>query len=160
MAQAEDLVSTFVKGYGEAIKTVEALTDEQWRLTTEDEGWPVCVVAHHLAAQSGVQTLEWILSGQSTPFWADENELNAENAQHARDFSDCTKEETLDFLRDVFSRFEEVVGALTDEQLQMRGATFGGEPTTVEQFILITMRLHIESHHGSILQAISQSPTG
>jgi len=160
MTRAQDLVAPIVKLYDEAIKTVDALTEEQWRLKTADEGWPVCVVAHHLATVSGVEQIEWVLSGHLAPFWADMNELDAMNALHARDFSECTREETLDLLRSSSSRVEKVVGALTDEQLKISGVTIGGGPTTVEQFILIMMRLHFESHHGSILQTISQNQTG
>ena len=160
MTRAQELVATFSKGYDEAIKTVEELTEEQWRLKTADESWPVGVVAHHLATQTGIEAIEWGLSGHSTPFWADMNALDAANVQHARDFADCTKEETLEGLRGTFSHIVGVIGALTDEQLKSRCLTVGGGPTTVEQFILITMGLHIESHHGSILKTISQNPTG
>ena len=159
MTRAQDLVAPIVKLYDEAIKTVEALTEEQLQLKTADEGWPVCVVAHHLAAVSGDEPIEWVLSGHSAPFWTDMNEVDAINAQHARDFSECTKEEILNLLRDASSRVEKVVGALTDEQLKIRGVTIGGGPTTVEQFILIMIPLHFESHHESILQTISQNST-
>ena len=159
MTRTQKLVTPFLKDFDEVIKTVEALTEEQWRLKTADEGWPVGVVAHHLVAGSGIEQIEWVLSGHTTPFWADMSDLDAENAQHAGDFADCTKEETLDLLRGVSSRIEEVLGELTDEQLKLRDVTVGGGPTTIEQFILITMRLHIESHHSSILQTISQNST-
>ena len=160
MTRAQDLLGTFLKDFNEAIKTIEALIEDQWRLKTEDEGWPVGVVAHHLAAVAGIEQLEWVLSGHSTPFRADITEQDSLNAQHARDFVESTKEETLDLFREVSSRAETVIAALTDEQLKMRGETAGGQPFTVEQWITITMRRHIESHHGSILQTISQSPTG
>ena len=116
-------------------------------------------MAHHLAAVAGLEQLEWVLSGPSTPFRVDINAQDAMNAQHERDFVDCTMEETLDLFRDVSSRIEKVIAALTDEQLKMRGTTAGGRPFTVEQWITITMRHHIESHHGSILQTISQTTT-
>ena len=160
MTRAQDLITTFGKDYDEVIKTVEALTEEQWRLKTADESWPVGVVAHHLAAQTGIEAIEWALSGHSNPFWADMNALDAANVQHARDFADCTKEETLEDLRGTFSHVVEVIGALTDEQLKSRCLTVGGGPSTIEQFILITIRLHIESHHGSIPKTISQNSTG
>ena len=144
MTQAQDLVATFLKVYDEAIKTVEALTEEQWGLKTTNESWPVGVVAHHLAAQTGIEAVEWNLSGHSTPFWTDMNALDAANAQHARDFADCTKEETLELLRGTSSHVVEVIGALTDEQLKTRCLTVGGGPSTVEQFVMITVCLHIE----------------
>ena len=159
MTRAQDLLVTFRKDFDEAVKTVEALTEEQWRMKTAEEGWPVGVVAHHLAAVAGLEQLEWVLSGHSTPFRVDINAQDAMNAQDARDFVDGTKEETLDIFRDVSSRVEKVIAALTDEQLEMRGTTAGGRPFTVEQWITITMRNHIEAHHGSILQTISETST-
>ncbi|MFQ5934309.1 MAG: DinB family protein [Dehalococcoidia bacterium] len=149
-----------IKAYGAFIKVVEALTEEQWRLKTADEGWPVCVVAHHIAIRCGIEEVEWILSGHQTPFWADWNELHAANAQHARDFADCTKEETLDLLTGNSRRVEDVLGALTDEQLKIRGKPLGAGPTAVEQWIGIMLPNHVELHQGSILQTISQNPTG
>ena len=159
MTRAQELVAAFIKANDALIKTVEAVTDEQWQLKTADEGWPVGVVAHHLATVSGVEPLERILAGDQTPFWADSDEVNALNAQHARDFADCTKEETLDLLRGNSPRVEEVIGALTDEQLKVRCEPQVGWPVTVEQFIVIMMPNHVVSHHGSILRTISQNPT-
>ena len=160
MTRAQDLIAPFIKANDEFIKVVEGLTDEQWRLKTVDEGWPVCVVARHIAIRCGIEEVDWILSGHPTPFWASMDELDAANAQHARDFADCTKEETLDRLRDVSSRVEDVLGALTDEQLKIRGQTVGGGPSTAEQFIVIMMPNHTELHQASILRTISQNPTG
>ena len=155
MTRAQELTAIFLKGFGAVIKTVEALTDEQWRLKTAEEGWTVGVVAHHLAVTTGLDQITWGLSGHSTPLFADMNAADAENARHARDFVDCTKEETLEVLKDVASRAEAVFSALTDEQLKTTGLAVGGGPTTVEQLMLIMFPLHIESHHGSILKTIS-----
>ena len=160
MTRAQELTATFLKGFNAVIKTVEALTDEQWRLKTAEEGWTVGVVAHHLAVSTGLDQIEWGLSGHSTPLFTDMNEADAANARHARDFADCTKEETLELLKDVASRIKAVFGALTDEQLQSTGLAVGGGPTTVEQLLLIIFPLHIESHHESILLTISQNSTG
>ena len=51
MTRAQELAATLVKDFDAVIKTVKALTEEQWRLKTSSEGWPVCVVAHHIAAR-------------------------------------------------------------------------------------------------------------
>ena len=155
MTRAQELVATVLKDYNEIIETVEALTEEQWRSKTADEGWPVGVVAHHMATVSGVEQIEWALSTPPTPFWPDMNQVDAENAQHALDFADCTKEETLDLLRGACSRIDGILGALTDEQLKIRGVSVGGGPGTVEQYILLFMPMHLESHYGSILKTIS-----
>ena len=159
MTRAQDLIAPYIKANDAFIKIVEALTDQQWRLKTADEGWPVRVVARHIAIRCGIEELEWVLSSPSTPFWANMDELDAVNAQHARDFADCTKEETLDRLRDASSRVKEVLGALTDEQLKIRGQTVSGGPAAVEQWIGIYMPNHVKLHEASILRTISQNPT-
>ena len=160
MTRAQELIAPFLKDFNEAIETFEVLSEEQWRLKTANEDWPVGVVAHHLAVASGFEQIEWRLNGRSTPLVADMDEVDEINAQHARSFADCTQEETLDLLRGFSSRVKEVVDAITDEQLKMRDVAVGGGPTTVEQFILIMMPLHLESHLDSILQTISQTSAG
>ncbi|MFQ5872952.1 MAG: DinB family protein [Dehalococcoidia bacterium] len=157
MTRAQDLIAPLIRANYEFIKVVEALTDEQWRLKTVDEGWPVCVVARHIAIRCGIEEVEWILSGHLTPFWANMDELDAANAQHARDFANCSKEEALDRLRDVSSRVEDVLGALTDEQLEIRAQFVGRGPATVEQWIRVMMPNHVELHQASILRTISQN---
>ncbi len=157
--RAQDLIAAFIEANDALIKTVEALTREEWRLQTAEEGWPVGVVAHHLGTESGVEPLKRILNGDLTPFWADSDEVDALNAQHARDFASCTKEETLGLLRRNTSHVAKVLGALTDEQLKVRCEPVGGWPVTLEQFIVIMMPNHVVSHHQSILRIISQNAT-
>ena len=157
MTRAQDLAATLNKGFDEVIKTVETLTDQQWRLKTADEGWPVCVVARHIATRSGIVGLEGITSGIPNLVAEDMNDLDARNARDAQDFADCTREEALNLLKAISDRIEQMVAGLTDEQLKARGEVVTLGSVTADQWITITMRLHIESHHGSILQTISQT---
>jgi hypothetical protein len=159
MTRAQELAAAFVEEIDAVIKTVEALTDDQWRLKTATERWPVCVVGRHIVARSGVEELERILSGNATQYWADTIELDAANAQDALDFTDCTKEEALDLLRGLSSRVEQVVGTLTVEQLKARGEVLARGPVTADQWIAIMMLNHVVAHHGSIIQTVSQNST-
>jgi hypothetical protein len=160
MTRAEELVKTFVKANDADIKTVEALTDEQWLLKTAAKGWPVSVVGRHIVARAGIDELERILSGYPTRFWTDMNELDAANARDARDFADCTKEEVLDLLRGLSSRIERLVGTLTVEQLKARGEVLGRGLVIAEQWVAIMMLNHVVAHHESIIQTVSPHSAG
>ena len=153
--RAQELAAAFVARNDTVIKTIEALTNEQWRVKTAVEGWPVCVVAQHIVARSGIEELERILSGDPTPYWTDTNELDARNAQDAREFADCTKDETLELLRHFSSRAEQLIAGLTDDQLKARGEVVIRGSVTVEQWVGIMMLNHAVAHHTSIVQTIS-----
>ena len=159
MTRAQELAAAFAEAIEPVIRTVEALTDEQWRLKTAGEGWPACVVAHHIAARSGIDTLEGILSGNRQMVVDDLNEMDARNALDARELANCTKEETLDLLRHISSRVEQLVAGLTDDQLKTRGEALPGMTVTADQWIAIMMLNHMREHHDSIVQTVSQSST-
>jgi|TARA_B100001971_G_C17910557_1_gene392646 hypothetical protein len=157
MTRAQELAAAFVKEIDAVIKTVEALTSEQWRLKTAAEGWPVCVVAHHIATRTGFLGLEGILSGNPTQVFEDLNNVDAQNAQDAREFADCTKDETLEHLRHFSSRVEQVVAGLTVDQLKLRGEVMARGSVTAEQWVAIMMLNHVRAHHESIIQTVSQN---
>ena len=159
MTRAQELAATFVKEFDAVIKTVEALTNEQWRLKTAAEGWPVCVVARHIATRTGIDGLEGILRNNPDWVFQDLDNLDARNAREAREFADCTKEEALDLLRRSSSRVEQLVAGLTDDQLKLRGQVLARGLVTAEQWIPIMMINHVPVHHDSIIQTISQNPT-
>ena len=157
MTRAQDLAATLVKAYGEVIKTVETLTEEQWRLKSEDEGWPLCVVARHIATRSGIIGLEGMINENPTLVAQDMEDLDSRNAQDAHEFADYTKKEALELLRDISSQIEQMVAGLTEDQLKLRGEVVTRGQVTVDQWITIMMGFHLESHYGSILRTISQT---
>ena len=157
MTRAQELAAAFVEEIAPVIETVEALTDEQWRLKTASEGWPAGVVAHHIAARPGIDGLEGILTRNRQMVAQDLNDLDAVNARHAREFADCTKEETLDLLRHTSSRVGQLIAGLTDEQLKAHGEVMGRGVVTAEQWIPIMMLTHVRAHHDSIVQTVSQN---
>jgi hypothetical protein len=156
MTRAQELAAAFVEAIKPVIKTVEALTDEQWRLKTAAEGWPACAVAHHIAARSGIGTLDGILSGNPTLVYEDLNDMDARNTRDAREFADCTREETLDLLRHTSSSVGQVIAGLTDDQLKARSEALA-RVVSADQWIAIMMLNHVRAHHDSIVQTVSQS---
>jgi hypothetical protein len=159
MTRAQELAAAFVKEIDAVIKTVEALTDEQWRLKTAGEGWLVCVVARHIATRTGFLGLDGIISGNPTQVFEDLNNLDARNAQDAREFADCTRDETLELLRGFSYRVEQLVAGLTDDQLKLRGEVMARGLVTAAQWIPLMMISHVRAHHESIIQAVSKNST-
>ena len=159
MTRAQELSAAFVKEFDAVIKTVEALTDEQWRMKTSGEGWPACFAAHHIAERSGIVGLDGILSANQTRIFEDLNDLDARNAREMREFADCTKEETLDRLRLTSSSVGQLIAGLTDDQLKIRGEVIARGPVTAGQWITIFMLNHVREHHDCIVQTSSQKST-
>ena len=119
----------------------------------------MCAVAHHIATRIGIVGLEGILSGDPNPTFRDLDQLDARNAQDAREFADCTKDETLESLRSFSSRVENLVAGLTDDQLKTRGEVLARGLVTVDRWVAVFMLTHVGAHHDSIVQTISQNPT-
>ena len=150
MTRAQELSATIVKELDSVIKTVKAITEDQWRLKTAGENWPVCFAARHIAARAGDLTIEGMVTGNPGLIFQDMNELDTLNAREAREFADCNKEEALDLLRRTSSRVEQLVSGLTDEQLKLPAQKLATGSVTADQWISIFMINHIRGHHNSV----------
>ena len=67
--RSEELAKKFDTSCGEMNKTVEALSDAEWKKVTSAEKWPVGVVAHHVAlVHEGISELvQLVAKGQPLP---------------------------------------------------------------------------------------------
>src|SRR5258708_6111241 len=67
--RSEELAKKFDASCGEMNKTVEALSDAEWKKVTSAEKWPVGVVAHHVAvSHEGISGLvQLVAKGQPLP---------------------------------------------------------------------------------------------
>lgn len=139
----------------EITTAIEGCTDEQWRRVTAAEQWPVGVVAHHTGAVQQVfaAVLEALETGAPVPqFSAEDVDLN--NAKHARDFAGVGKPETLTFLRTNGSALVKATRQLTEERLTKTAGSFGGFELTVAQLLEFAVIAHLNEHLGSILATI------
>ena len=84
--------------------------------------------------------------------------IDAGNAQHARDFANVSREETLEVLRTKGKAAVEAVRGLTDEQLDRTApmAFAGGEVWTAEQVIERVLIGH-PMGHGESIRAVAAS---
>jgi hypothetical protein len=154
-ARGEQLAAQLEQANNDVIATIEALTDEQWKAVTEEEGWSVGVLAHHVAAShEGLGGLVQALAhGQPIPPLTMDM-INAGNAQHAQQFANVSKAETLELLRGGGAKAVAVLRGLSDEQFDRSGQLLGGTVTCqqITENILIN---HPRSHLKSIKKAIS-----
>ncbi|GAC1431001.1 MAG: hypothetical protein NVSMB65_04490 [Chloroflexota bacterium] len=154
--RAQQLAERFEQANGEAIAVVERLSDEQWSASCAGEGWPVGVVAHHIAASHAVlaSRLRQFATGEGfTP--RDMEAINQRNAVHAEQHATCTKPETLDLLRDGGAAVAAVVRSLDDDQLQHSAVWRAGvPPISVAQAIERIVIGHVLGHLESMRQTV------
>jgi hypothetical protein len=155
-AKGEALAKQFESKAQEAAHILEGLSDAEWKKITEAEEWSVGVTAHHLATsyERVPDIATGLAAGQSFGNFT-RKMLDERNAQHAKDFEGCTKEETLALHRQSAARAAAVIRGFTDEQLVKSGALFtDAPPMTVEQLIMGALIYHTDEHYGSIRKTI------
>ena len=93
-AKGEALAKQFEAKAQEAATVLEKLSDADWKKVTEAEKWSVGVTAHHLASsyERVPDIATGLAAGQSFGNFT-RKILDERNAQHAKDFAGCTKEE-------------------------------------------------------------------
>jgi hypothetical protein len=159
-SRSEALAQQFEAKTEDAMATLVRLTEADWTKVTEAEKWSVGVTAHHLAGAyepiSGM--IVAVVTGQAHGAFTMAM-LDQMNAQHARDFADCTKAETTELFRKGAATAAAVVRGLSDEQLDRRGTVLvDAPPMTAEQLIVNGLILHTEEHFGSIRKTVGARP--
>ena len=157
-ARGEALARQFETKAEEAARALQALSDADWKKTTEAERWSVGVTAHHLAtAYERVPDIaRGLAAGQSFGNFT-RKMLDDRNAQHAKDFAACTKEETLALHRQGAAKAAAALRAFSDDQLAKSGVLFtDAPPMTVEQLVLGALIHHTDEHYGSIRKTIGR----
>jgi uncharacterized protein (TIGR03083 family) len=156
MAQrSQALADRFEKASREMVATVEQCSDAQWKSKTSGETWSVGVVAHHVAqGHEGIADIvRRIATAQPMPPLTMDM-IHQGNAEHAKQFADVTKADTLALLRKNATAAASAVRGLSDEQLDRSAPVLGGPPMTAQQAIERILIGHVEGHHDSIKQAI------
>ncbi len=157
-AKGEALAKQFEAKTQEAASVLEKLSDADWKKVTEAEKWSVGVTAHHLATSYDrvPEIATGLAAGQSFGNFT-RKMLDERNAQHAKDFAGCTKQETLALHRKCAAKAAAVVRGFSDEQLAKSGVLFTDAPSmTVEQLITAALINHTDEHYGSIRKTIGK----
>lgn len=161
-SRGASLADKFEQINGEVVAFVRACPAEQWQSVTDSEGWPLAVVAQHIAASyrvigSWVRTLA---AGQPVAMTMDDiNAGNEQMRQHAQSHPDAYAQEgVIAALERNAAETSALVRALTDAQLDSQ-AHFGpaGRPLTAEQVIKYVLFVHPRDHLASMRAALGQS---
>jgi uncharacterized damage-inducible protein DinB len=155
-AKGEAYAKQFEAKAGEAAATVEKLSDADWKKTTAAEKWTVAATAHHIARSFEPITgmIQGLAAGRTLPNFTPQM-LDEMNAQHAKEFADCSKAETLALHKKGAAAAAEVLRGLSDAELAKSGTVFAGvPPMTAEEVVKRALLGHIDEHFGSIRKTV------
>lgn len=149
--RTKELVARFTGFNNEFIAFVDNCSDEDWRKVCSGEGWTVGVVAHHVAAGhfGAIDFVRMIVAGEAIPEITMEV-IDQMNAQHAKEHTNCTREEVLALLRKNGSAFAGYLEGLSEADLGRTGylAAIGGDVSAqqlIEMVILQSGGEHLDS---------------
>jgi len=149
--RTKELVARFTGFNNEFIAFVDNCSDEDWRKVCSGEGWTVGVVAHHVAAGhfGAIDFVRMIVAGEAIPEITMEA-IDQMNAQHAKEHTNCTREEVLALLRKNGSAFAGYLEGLSEADLARTGylALIGGDVSAqqlIEMVILQSGGEHFDS---------------
>jgi hypothetical protein len=136
--RAEALAARIEQGAHALIAFVESCSDAEWKTYVPDEGRTAGVLVHHVASMypAELDLIRTLASGQAIVgvTWEMVDQMNA---QHAQEHADCSKEETLELLKQNSALVADGVRALSDEQLDRAApiSLHANAPLTIQYFI-------------------------
>ncbi len=157
--RAQTLAQRFDEELQAFIALTEAFTPEQWRQLSTIEGWPVGVVAHHVAIAFPVVT-RWIQKvAAGRPVSLPRSAINEANAQHAQVEGGYAQADTIALLREHGAATAAYLRGLSDEELQQKAplAPAEGQELSADQVIRHSLIHHIQEHKAHIQQALRQA---
>lgn len=142
--------------FAELMETLEPLTATQWSTMCADEGWPVGYVAHHVA-QGIIRPQGWIMQALAgdDPFEFDWDVTHELNARRSSRLGLPPKDETLRFLRMTESHFGELLGSLSDAQLDLIAFAQGPSVSRSIEWVGKLVARHVDEHVRGIRTALS-----
>jgi hypothetical protein len=157
-AKGEAFAKQFEAKVEEATALLEKLSDADWRKTTAAEKWTVAATAHHIASsyEPVAQIIKTIAAGQALPHFTRQM-LDEMNAQHAKEFADCAKPETIALHKKGAEAAAAALRGLSDAELTKTGTVFTGmPPVSAEDMVDGALLGHIDEHFGSIRRTVGR----
>src|SRR5262245_34784571 len=157
-AKSEAFARQFESKAEDATAVLEKLSDADWKKTTAAEKWTVAATAHHLASsyEPITQIIKAIAAGQALPHFTRQM-LDEMNAQHAQEFADCTKPETIALHTKGAAAAAAAVRGLSDAELAKTGTVFTEmHPMSAEDMVKGALLGHIDEHLGSIRKTVGR----
>ena len=154
--RVEEALRQFDGVHAEVVAFVRECDERDWRERTTVEGWPVGVVAHHIAVgyTTAMGWIDLLRRGEPVPGNPDSHDDG--NARHASDFDRTTKDQTLADLEANGTVFREFLVGISADELPMEavhGPT-GGVVISVERMVRATAG-HPRFHLDNMRQAVS-----
>ena len=151
----ENLATAFEQSNESLINTLSSMSDEQWRRKCAGEGWPVAVTAHHVASsREQVMQMVRLLSTAPGKIEFTPEMLNEGNAQHARQFPNPDKNETIDLARQSGTQVASELRGMSDESLSNGAEITGfGRHMTAADMVQGALIGHTHGHLESIRAA-------
>jgi len=148
--QISEALLQFDEVHAEVVAFVSDRNEHEWRERTTVEGWPVGVVAHHIAVgyTTAMGWIELLRVGEPVPGNPDSHDEG--NARHAAVFDRTTREETLADLEANAAIFREFLAGISADELPMEAVhgPAGGVVIGVERMVRATAghpRVHLEN---------------
>jgi len=156
-ARSETLAKQFEAKAQEATSVIEKLSDADWKKVTSAEKWSVGVTAHHIAsAHQGIGgIMKAIADGKSGPN-IPLDALHQMNAQHAKDFANCTKSETLELHQKNAAAAAATLRGIDDAAFDRSSTVFTGAPAMSAAQMAGILSSHIDEHLGSIKATVGR----
>jgi len=151
----EQAVAELDEVHAEVVEFVLGCDEREWRELTTVEGWPVGVVAHHIAV-GHLMAMGWIdLLRRNEPVPGNPDTHDEGNAEHAAEFDSTTKQQTLDDLEANKERLREyLMGIQPDEMAnEAEHGPAGGVVISVERMVGATARhprMHLENMRATV----------
>ncbi len=154
--RAEQYAVAFEAANDALIDAVQGCAEANWQKRGAGEGWPIGVLAHHVAISYApiVGAVRTVAEGGTLDQLSLPNQA-AINAQHAEEHAHITKQETLDALRSTSVDVAAFVRGLKDEQFALSTTAFGGREMSVAQLVEFVVIGHPKQHLASIQAALT-----
>ena len=155
-ARADALADRILKGARALAKYANGLTDKQWATPTSD-GRPVGVVVHHVASVYPLEVdLAQVLAA-GKPIKATWADVNAMNANHAKDNASVSKADALALLKKNSTEAAERVRKFTNKQLDTAAACgLNANAPLTAQFFIEDHALRHSFHHLAKIKQVTQ----
>lgn len=158
-ARADALAEKLDAAHGDLSAAIESATPDDWRATCTDGEWTKGYAAYHAAASiAGICGMaRTLVEGNGPPpgTAASWDEINAMNAEHAKEHAACTPGEAMELLRADGPGAVAFLRDLSDEQLDRKVPPLLPEmpELSVEQFAEMVMIGHVTGHVQTITGA-------
>jgi len=154
--RAEQFAAQFEATNDALIDAVQGCAEADWQKRRTSEGWPIGVLAHHVAISYApiAGAVKTVAEGGTLPQLSQHDQA-ATNAHHAEEHAHITQQETLDALRSTSADVAAFVRGLEDEQFTRTITAFGGREMSVAQLVEHVVIGHPKQHLASIQAALA-----